>query len=343
MHLLNDSYLEFIKYRVNRESCQRDKSSTPISKRDLDDAAALGFLREGLPESLGGYGRSNMHWGTFLEAVGYHCTDNSFALVVSLRAGLTKTLFTETSQAIKELAFGMTSGKYSPAFAFTDGTDAFSFNTTARMDAHGATINGVKHYVTGAASATHFMLYARNENCDSSDLSVVLVDRNSPGLSIDPVDLCGLRSAGISRMSLDDVHVPNHYIISENDGLSHVQSFLNDRRVFLVCALLGRMQAIFESCIDAVSRKIRYGNPLTEMQQVQSRFGRMRFLLETSRACLYRALQRMDNGHYDRYWDPIGSVCKLSIIDNAIELTHIAQRLMGGDGYLGGEIRWCWA
>ena len=225
-------------------------------------------------------------------------------------------------------------GMRAPAFAYTDGTDPFSFKTTAQKLEGGYLIQGEKLFVTGGATADTFMVYARTNDFGNNDLQVFILERGDSGLDIIPEDLSGLRTAGISRLMLNNVFVPSDRSLVERDGLSHVQRILNERRVFLVCALVGRMQAILEECIADLGEKQRYGISLTAMQHVQAKIGRMLQLIEVSRSMLYRALERVSSPSFDVHWDAVVSIAKLTVIENGIELIHIAQKLLGGDGYL---------
>ncbi len=330
-----ERFSDFIRSRINPQALTRDQSGESISAEIFSKACEMGMTSFGLPREIGGAGNSPLLWGQMLEQIGYLSTDSGFPLVVSLRAGLINTLNrSDREDIIKRYVKPMVFGERAPAFAYTDGTDPFSFKTFAQKVEGGYLLNGEKLYVTGGATADTFMLYARTQQNDFDDLSVFIVERDDAGFSIIPSDLSGLRSAGISSLQLKNVYVPDERVLVAQDGLSHVQRFLNERRVFLVCPLLGRMQAIMEDCIADLDCKQRYGNSLTAMQHVQAQIGKMSHLVEVSRAILYRALERQSSPQFDTYWDAIGSIAKLTLIENGIELIHIAQKLLGGDGYL---------
>ena len=334
-NLAEQRFGEFIRLSVNADVLNRDKTGESIPAEIFHQACVAGMTSFGLPKEIGGAGNSPLLWGQLLEQIGYLSMDSGFPLVVSLRAGLINTFFRSNREDIidrfvKPMVFGLRA----PAFAYTDGTDPFSFKTFAQEVDGGFLLNGEKLYVTGGATADTFMVYARSRQRDYDDLKVFIVERSDPGFSVISSDLSGLRSAGISSLHLKNVFVPNDRVLVAQDGLSHVQRFLNERRVFLVCPLLGRMQAIMEDCIAELDSKQRYGNSITAMQHVQAQVGKMFHLVEVSRAVLYRALQRQSTPQFDTYWDPIGSVAKVTVIENGIELIHIAQKLLGGDGYL---------
>ncbi len=326
---------DFIRNQVNPGVLDRDASGTSIPHEIFQQACTLGMTTFGLPADIGGAGRDVVAWGRLLEEVGYLCQDSALPFVVSLRASVIKTLYrTGRADLIDRYVMPMVHGARAPAFAYTDGTDAFSFRTTATRKAGGYILDGEKLFVTGGATADTYMVYAAAAGSGASDLQVFLVEREDPGVLASDVPLSGLRSAGISHLALKQVFVEEHRVIAAADGLSHVQAFLNQRRIYLACPILGRMQAVLEDCIVALSEKIRYGNSLTAMQNVQAQLGRMVVALETSRATLYRALERQASDAFDPYWDALGCVAKSYVVDQGIGLVQIAQRLLGGDGYL---------
>jgi alkylation response protein AidB-like acyl-CoA dehydrogenase len=333
--LVEERFGAFIRDKVNPGVLERDSTGASISAELLQEACTLGMTTFGLPKEIGGAGRDVVAWGRLLEEVGYLCQDSCLPFVVSLRASVIKTIHrTGRADLIDRYVIPMVHGARAPAFAYTDGTDAFSFQTTATQTPNGYVLEGEKLYVTGGSTADTFMVYARAAGSRNNDLQVFLVERDDPGVQVSSVPLSGLRSAGISQISLGGVHVPQSRALATTDGLSHVQAFLNQRRIYLACPVLGRMQAVLEDCIGDLSKKVRYGNSLTAMQNVQGHIGRMVISLETSRAMLYRALERQATPAFDIYWDMLGCVAKSYVIDQGMALVQIAQRLLGGDGFL---------
>jgi alkylation response protein AidB-like acyl-CoA dehydrogenase len=333
--MIDARFGEFISSELNKDVLHRDAQGESIPAHIFREACERKLLSYGLPKDINGEGKTPLEWGKILERLGYLSKDSSFPLVVSLRVGLINTLYRSNRKDILEkYVMPMVRGERSPAFAYTDGTDPFSFSTKATKADGGFILSGEKLYVTGGQTADTFMLYARTNDTGHDDLKVFIVEKSDEGFSINPSDLSGLRTAGISSLILKDVFVPNDRVLVPHDGLSHVQRFLNERRVFLVCPLLGRMQAIMEDCISELEGKTRYGNSLTAMQHVQAQIGRMFQLIELSRSVLYRALENQSTPYFDAYWDALGSIAKLTVIENGIELIYIAQKLLGGDGYL---------
>lgn len=333
--MVEERFGDFIRHKVNPGVLDRDAAGLSIPSEIFQEACSLGMTTFGLPAEVGGAGRDVVAWGRLLEEVGYLCQDSCLPFVVSLRASVIKTIYrTGRAELIDRYVIPMVHGWRAPAFAYTDGTDAFSFQTTSTRKPGGYVLDGEKLFVTGGATADTYMVYARSAHSSSNDLQVFIVEREDPGVLAKAVDLAGLRSAGICQLELHGVFVKDSRVIAASDGLSHVQQFLNQRRIYLACPILGRMQAVLEDCIGDLSRKVRYGNSLTAMQNVQAQLGRMVISVETARATLYRALERQATDAFDPYWDVLGCVAKSYVVDQGIELIQIAQRLLGGDGYL---------
>jgi alkylation response protein AidB-like acyl-CoA dehydrogenase len=319
--------------RINASAQENDAQLKPICKENFSNAVSLGLYSSGIKSLTSHF--SALAWGKHLESLGYHSMDCGLPLLISLRAGLANTIIGAKNPHIN-LAYAayLEQGECLPAFAYTDGADPFSFNTVAEKTEQGYLINGVKSYVTGGMTADIFVVYARKKHSKNSDLAVFIIDRNNPGLHVQSTDVAGLRTAGIATLVLKNCLVTKEKILQENDGLSHVQQFLNERRLFLVSPLLGRMLGIFEATLQELDSRIRYGAPVSAMQYVQAQVGKMYQLHASSRAVLYDALQRQDSTEFDPYWDPIASSAKAFVVDSALQLVGIAQRLFGGDGYL---------
>lgn len=162
-----------------------------------------------------------------------------------------------------------------------------------------------------------------------------LVERDDPGVEVTPVDAIGHRSSGAASVSFHDVRLPAPRLVAASDGLTHAQLFLNDRRLLICCAPLGRAQAILERCVARTSSSIRYGQPVAEMQNVQATLGRMYVAVEASRATLYRALDRVARRAAEPLFDPVVSAAKHFVVEQVRFVLDQAFRVLGGHAYYG--------
>src|SRR5205807_2107856 len=85
---------------------------------------------------------------------------------------------------------GAATGELSVAFALTEpdhGTGA-DIGTTALRDNGKYVVNGVKHLITNSDFASHFILFAQTaDGATPAAVSALLVERDTPGLRIEPL------------------------------------------------------------------------------------------------------------------------------------------------------------
>jgi alkylation response protein AidB-like acyl-CoA dehydrogenase len=81
--------------------------------------------------------------------------------------------------------------------------------------------------------------------------------------------------------------------LSGPDGLADAQMFLNSRRLFQVCPLVGTMRRMIEVSVRHLDTVIREGRPLTQSPAVQGRLGSMYAKYLTSRVILHDARPRL--------------------------------------------------
>ena len=318
--------------RMSTTTLARDRKGTPIDRDDLVEAARCGLLGASLPVDVGGRGMGMRMWGRVLEHVGGACEDGSFALLVSLFPAVANMIHaSKRADLVARYVRGCVTGERLVSFAYTEDNDAFSFSSTLEPVDDDVVINATKTMITGGAIADAYMTYVVNKS--NGDLAVVIVDRDTPGVEVTPIDTMGLRGAGLAALQLRDVRVPRSQVMLEHSGLEHVQMFLNPRRAILCCAPVGRMARIIDDCVVHLASTIRCGQPLTAMQVVQARIGKMRLALNVSQTLLERALYELDAGISTPYFDDIVSTAKFQITENAIALTLDALYLLGSNGY----------
>ena len=322
----------FLAERVAPDAVERDSTSTPIDRAVLAEAADLGLLKQSIPSEIGGEGRDLLHRGVTLEQVGYLCVDQSFPLLVSVFEEIAREVAASGRQELAE-TYGrrLVESELLGAFAYSDGTDPFTFKSKATTVGGGYRLDGYKPIVTGAALADLFIVYVAIEG---GDLAAFVVERSDPGVTVMPRAVSGMRAAGIGSITMEDVRLPAWRMLYEEDGLSSAQRFLNARRVLHSCAPLGCMRSILERSIASLHETVRYGSLLSDAPNVQATLGRMYAAVETSRSVTHRALSRASAGLADAFFDPVASAAKHTVTELAIRTALDAMRLAGGEGYI---------
>jgi alkylation response protein AidB-like acyl-CoA dehydrogenase len=327
---------DFFATEVNPGAARRDEACEVIPRAVFEHAAEIGLLNYLIPREAGGIGGGRRAFGLVLEQIGYLSLDLAFSTMLAMYADVPNVIHRAGRRVLLErYVRPMAAGARLGTFAYTDYGDAFDFRTRVARKGDHYVVNGVKCLQTGGELADVFVIYARDE---SDDIRVMLADRDDPGMSTVGVRTLGLRSGGLTQLTLSDVVLGEERDLSGADGLADAQIFLNSRRMFLVCPLVGMMKRIVETCVRHLDTVVREDRPLTQAQAVQARLGNMYAKYMTSRSILHDALGRMARGDVNDLFDPVVSAAKFIITENAVDVAEQAIRLTGWRGYAADEL-----
>lgn len=162
------------------------------------------------------------------------------------------------------------------AFSLTEespGSDVGRLMTYAEAVEEGFLLNGVKHWVTNAEAASHFIVVARTAApiaADKPKLTAFLVPRG-PGITIEPAPTDVLPRAGVARLRLENVMLDRSQILGgEGKGFRVVMAGLSDARLLVSAAIVGSCVAAFNSVINRLQERRAFGRPVGKFPSVQS-------------------------------------------------------------------------
>jgi hypothetical protein len=327
---VRENLAEYFSKVINPGAAERDLHGVPLDARAFRPAADLGLFAFLLPHELGGSG-DRRTFGLLLEQVGYYCDELEFASLLSMYADVASVVAaTKRTDLLESYVIPMSRGARFGTFAYTEQSDALNFSCRAVKHGNQYLLRGEKCLQTGGHLADIFLTYVRDEH---DDLKLFLLERTDPGMHIEPVATAGFRAAGLTRLELRGVEVGEERVLVRVDALSHAQRFLNDRRLFIACPMVGRMRSILGTCSEHLGTVIRYGVPLTQQQAVQAKLGRMFARCEAARAVLHDALQRWASSTRNQLFDSTSSAAKYTIVEAALAVAQDAIYLTGWQGY----------
>src|SRR5260370_15014424 len=140
----------------------------------------------------------------------------------------------------------------------------------------GYVLSGSKRYITNAPIAEVFMVFARHGERDqaSRDISVFLVPRGAPGLSVGPRDAkMGQHGAWTAEVVLDDVRVPETSLVGglagHGTGYLTAMRCLAHGRLDIAALCAGMAQRLLEETVSYALERKQSGRPIAEFQLVQ--------------------------------------------------------------------------
>jgi len=235
-----DAYLRaHIKPDLNTERLKFGHSAQgPIYKKFIRQMGKDGWLGIGWPEEYGGKGKTPLEQHIFFEICEYH---DVLLPVMALNA-VGPTLMKFGSDEQKKAILPRTlAGDMEIAIGYTEpeaGSDLLALKLSAVRDGDEYVLNGQKIFTTNAHLADYLWLAARtdpNAKKKHHGISVFLFPMDTPGISIQPMELIGEGRNNCTYY--DDVRVPASAMVGEeNKGWTYITSQLNLERIALAPA-----------------------------------------------------------------------------------------------------------
>jgi alkylation response protein AidB-like acyl-CoA dehydrogenase len=226
---------------------------------------------------------------------------------------------------------GVADGTKSVAFGLTepDSGTGLDTRTTARRDGDRYAIDGRKWLITNSDFASHFMVFAKT---DVAALSTILVERETPGLAIEPLpETMGCKGGEHGLLTFTDVRVPvSNRLGEEGDGLGKMEQALEISRVFVAASSLGTAEYALELSVKHARERETFGKPIAGRQAVQRYIAEMEVDVHALRLMLDDAAGKWDAG---RRIPREAAICKLFGLEAVGRVTDRAILVHGGIGY----------
>ena len=226
----------------------------------------------------------------------------------------------------------MLEGSLLGAYALSEtqaGSDAAALSTRARLDGSDYVVNGTKAWITHAGVADFYTTMVRT---GTSEISCLLVDSSTPGLSAAPRERkMGLTGSPTAQMVFSDARVSSSRLLgAPGDGLRIALSSLNSGRLGIAACAVGLAQAALDEAVAYAKGRSQFGRSIIDFQGIEFLLADMAAIVESSRACYLEAARRRDRGlPFQRQ----ASIAKLVATDGAMKVTTDAVQVLGGAGY----------
>ena len=217
---------EFLRREILPLTDQIEAHDTNLMHRLMQKAGAVGLLGAEVPEVYGGLGLDNRTGALLAEKLNWQ---QSFALTHEAHtviATLPVLYFGNHAQKSKYLP-KLASGEWIGSFALSEagsGSDALGVQTRATLTSDGShyVLNGTKMWITNAAFADLFTVFAKVEG---ENFTAFLVERCWPGVSFGKEEhKLGMHGTSTRRVILDNVAVPVENVIGDI-GKGHYAAF----------------------------------------------------------------------------------------------------------------------
>lgn len=303
-----------------------------------------GLMKIEIEKAYGGAGNTFMHSILAIEALAE--TDPAVAVYVDVQNTLVINAITKwgTSEQKDKYLSALASGSVG-AFSITEkesGSDAVKLKCSAEKVIGGYRINGVKHWVTNAAEANIFIIFAKiNDSSkkvfNEASLTAFLIDKTEvTGMRVaQPEQKMGIRSSSTCDVYLDDVYVDDNCVLGNiGRGLMIAVDTLTDGRIGISAQMLGLAQGAFNYAVNYSKERKQFGEYICTYQGIHFPIAQMAAELQAVRLCVYNAARkRIANCDFKELMLH-ASIAKLSASQAAERIVSQSLEIVGGNGYM---------
>ena len=297
--------------------------------------AELGLMGVCIPEEYGGAGADFLSYILVLEEISRADAGVGVTVAVHTSAVTLPILTFGTDEQRSRFVPPLARGEAIGAFALTEaesGSDAGSLRTSATPDGDGWRISGAKQWISTAAFAGTFLLFARTDpgTPGARGVSAFILDPEHVRVTRTEEKL-GLNSSVTNDLVVEDAQVGRDRLLhEEGKGFRVAMATLDGGRIGIAAQAVGIAQAAYDVARAYALERRQFGQRIAEFQAIQWKLADMSTQIDAARLLVYRAAWRKQNGlpHTEE-----GAKAKLFASETARRQTGEAIQILGGYGY----------
>jgi pimeloyl-CoA dehydrogenase small subunit len=295
--------------------------------------AGMGLLGLPFASAYGGFGGTALDVLPVMEAIGEGLIVEPYLATVGLGGQFVARGGSEARK--RALLPALVEGRLKLAFAQTERDaryDLAHVAVRAQRSGNGYVLEGEKCVVLHAPCADTLVVSARTAGgiTDARGISLFLVDRNAPGVSLQAYrTVDNLRAADVS---FSGVALPADALIGPEGGALPLIEEVVDYATALLCAeAVGAMKYANDATLDYLKTRKQFGAPIGSFQALQHRMVDMMITYEQAKSMAYLACAKADNAD-PRERRRAVSAAKIKIADACRHVSQEAVQLHGGMG-----------
>jgi alkylation response protein AidB-like acyl-CoA dehydrogenase len=317
----------FLDAEITRERrLEWDATATGHDPAFWKAVSELGWFGYAIPETFGGQGASLLDLGLLVEECGRAVAP--FGIFASFCGSTALAALGSAAQKrawLPRIATG--EALVTLAIAERDvARDPTAFTTVVRRRGKQILLAGEKTAVLQGVGADAFLVAAR----DGRGTSVVLVPRETPGVTVEPLKTLAKDRQG--RVRFKDVVLPASALVGSPGAMwPKLEKLRRTLATLLCCDLIGGADAVLDMTVRYVCEREQFGVKLATFQAVQQMAAVMAIDVEAARHVTRQALWRLSAG---RPAEREVAIAKAWTARAYRDVTIAAHQLHGGAGYV---------
>ncbi len=213
------------------------------------------------------------------------------------------------------------------------GSDVQSIRTSAiKKDDH-YLVNGSKTFITNGVFSDFLVVVVKTDPKEKAKgISLLIVDRDSEGLSATALDKLGWRASDTGEIAFDDVKVPLENLLGrEAQGFFYVMQHFVSERLSMANGGVAASSYALELTLKYINEREAFGKKLNRFQVLRHRIAQIAAEIEMNRQFVYSLYYRYNQGEY---LVKEASMAKLLGTQLADKVMTECLQMFGGYGYM---------
>ncbi|MBM3803306.1 MAG: acyl-CoA dehydrogenase [Acidimicrobiia bacterium] len=296
--MFRESVREFARAKLRPQVHSMDEAGRfdPDLLRQFFEMNLMGIE---VPENLGGSG-----CGFFMSILAVEelsRVDPSAGVIVDVQNTLVNNaLMRWGTEAQKERYLPRLASHALGAYALSEagaGSDAFALRTQADLKGDRYVLNGHKLWITNAAEADLFILFATVDPAlGYKGITAFIVEKGFSGFQAGKKEnKLGIRASSTCELVLENCEVPRENVLGEaGKGYKVAIETLNEGRIGIGAQMVGLAGGALEAGIQYAKEREQFGQPIARFQAVQFQIADLATQLEAARLLTYNAARLKD-------------------------------------------------
>ncbi|PQJ21020.1 acyl-CoA dehydrogenase family protein [Tenacibaculum sp. SG-28] len=213
------------------------------------------------------------------------------------------------------------------------GSDVAGMRTTASLEGDNYIINGSKTFITNGVYSDYLVVAAKtNPEAKHKGMSIIVVDRDTPGISATKLDKLGWKASDTGEIAFDNVVVPKENLLGEEGlGFTYIMEHFALERLIMGINAHARAEFALEYALEYMNDRVAFGKKLNEFQALRHKLAEMASRVDMCKEYNYSIAKRLNDG---QYVVKEASMSKLLSTKMADEVIYDALQMLGGYGYI---------
>ena len=333
--LFRQSFRAFLEKEV-RPNIEQWEKDGEIPRDIYKRFGEMGFMGVSYSEEYGGMGGDTFFSVVYTEEM-IRMNSGGFNTAIGAHSGLALAhINAEGSEEQKQkyLTAGL-KGELIGCLAITEpggGSDVASLTTKAVRDGDHFVINGSKTFISNGVLSDYIVAAVRTSEAGAKGISMVIIDRNTPGVSATKLKKLGWHASDTGEIAFDNVRIPvGNLLGEENKGFFYIMQHFASERLGMALIGVSQAQLAIDLALNYMAEREVFGKPINKFQVLRHRIAQMSSEVMSARAFIYTLYKQYSQGDYII---KEAAMAKLVATQLSDKVCYECMRLFGGYGYM---------